>query len=64
MLFRSAPDRCVIHDFHATANRDTLLLQATQQGTWTLPYESIRVVLPERETRPLNLNFCGVRLTQ
>ena len=58
-----AADQCVIHDFHAVSTRDQLSLHATQQGSWTLPYASIRVVLPETEKRTLNLQSSGVRLT-
>ncbi len=61
---RNAVDHCVVHRFHATSTRDKLSIDATQQGTWTLPYESIRVALPESEKRTLNLQSTGVRLTQ
>ena len=63
----NAADQCVVHHFHATSTRDELSIKATQQGTWTLPYESIRIVLPESEKRALDQlspRASGVRLTQ
>jgi alpha-glucosidase len=58
-----AVDQHAVLHFSATAKPDTLMLQLTQLGTWRLPYEHIRVVLPASETRPLSLQSSGVRLT-
>ena len=60
----NSTDGYVVHHFHATSAGDELFLQTTQQGNWTLPYESIRVVLPEFEKRTLILQSSGVRLTR
>ena len=59
-----ADDHRVIHTFIATSHRDTLRIEATQQGSWQLPYEHVRVILPERETRTLKLAATGVSLKQ
>jgi len=50
-----ASDQCVTHAFHALASADSLQLSVTSEGTWTLPYSSIRVVLPTAEKRALQL---------
>ena len=60
----NAVDKHVVHHFHATSTRDTLSVDATHQGAWTLPYESIRVVLPDPEKRTMNLQSSAVRLTR
>ena len=59
-----ADDQRVIHAFHATSDRDTLRIEATQQGSWHLPYEQIRVILPQGEKRTLHLATNGVPLTR
>ena len=50
-----ASDQCVTHAFHALASADSLQLSVTSEGTWTLPYSSIRMVLPTAEKRALQL---------
>ena len=60
----NASDQHVIHDFRATSTLDKLSVVVTHQGTWTLPYDHMRVVLPESEKRSLNLQSSGVRLTR
>ena len=50
-----ASDQCVTHAFHALASADSLQLSVTSEGSWTLPYSSIRVVLPTAEKRALQL---------
>lgn len=58
-----ADDRCAVISVEATSADDALELSATRKGGWALPYESIRVVLPEGEIRALRLHAEGVRLT-
>jgi len=55
-----ASDECVTHAFHALASADSLQLSVTSEGTWTLPYSSIRVVLPTAEKRALQLPANGL----
>ena len=50
-----ADDQRVIHTFRAISDRDTLRIEATQQGSWHLPYEHIRMVLPAGENRTLHI---------
>jgi alpha-glucosidase len=50
-----APDRHVLHRLTAQAHAATLRLSLTSEGSWTLPYKQIRVVLPGGETRKLEL---------
>ena len=53
-----------VHHFRATATRDQLTLTVSHEGAWTLPYEYIRIVLPDAEKRALLLQSSGVRLTR
>jgi len=57
-----ADNQRVIHIFRATSDRDSLRIEASQQGSWHLPYEHIRAVLPHGETRVLHLTTTGVPL--
>ena len=59
-----ADNQRVIHTFHAISDRDTLRIEASQQGSWQLPYEQIRVILPQGEKRTLHLATNGVPLTR
>ena len=59
-----ADDKRVIHAFHATSDHDTLRIEASQQGSWQLPYEQIRVILPQGEKRTLHLATDGVPLSR
>ncbi|MBL8310942.1 MAG: glycoside hydrolase family 31 protein [Burkholderiales bacterium] len=58
------PDCCVVQQFHGEADRDDLSLTLSQRGEWSLPYASIRVVLPAKERRPLTLQSSGVSLAR
>jgi alpha-glucosidase len=50
-----APDRHVLHRLGAQAHAATLRLSLSSEGSWTLPYKQIRVVLPAGETRKVEL---------
>lgn len=57
-----AADRFVVIAFTAISSPEQLELSASQRGTWTLPYEHIRVVLPDSEKRVLHLQSSSVQL--
>ncbi|MFT3963348.1 TIM-barrel domain-containing protein [Propionivibrio sp.] len=57
-----ADDACAVLAFDALSDGEALELKAARQGTWTLPYAQIRVVLPAGETRGLRLHGDGVHL--
>ena len=59
-----ADDQRVIHTFRATSDRDALHIEASQQGSWQLPYEQIRVILPAGENRTLHIATTGIPLKQ
>jgi alpha-glucosidase len=59
----NTPEHTVIHRFHARATNDAIDVTLTQEGSWKLPYEHIRVVLPKSEERTLRLHSNGVRLS-
>ena len=59
-----ADDQRVIHTFNAASDRDSLRIEASQRGTWALPYQNIRVILPPDETRTLYLTSTSVPLKQ
>ena len=59
-----ADDQRVIHTFRATSDHDSLRIEASQQGSWRLPYEHIRVILPASENRKLYIETTGIRLQQ
>jgi hypothetical protein len=45
-----------VHRFSATAHGARLQLALASEGTWPLHYKQIRVVLPEGETRKIDLS--------
>ncbi len=59
-----ADSQRAIHTFNATSDHDSLRIEASQQGGWALPYQSVRVILPPSETRTLHLRSTGVSLTK
>ncbi|MEO7253166.1 MAG: TIM-barrel domain-containing protein [Casimicrobium sp.] len=59
-----ADDQHVVHTFNATSDSDGLRIHVSQRGNWALPYQSVRVILPRGETRPLHLTTTGVSLKQ
>ena len=59
-----APDRCVAHQFRATATRTALSIQLQSHGSWALPYTHIRVQLPSTEQRVVALHTDGLRLSR
>jgi alpha-glucosidase len=58
----NTPEQTVIHRFHARATNDAIDVTLTQEGSWKLPYQRIRVVLPKSEKRMLRFRSNGVRL--
>jgi alpha-glucosidase len=52
----ASPDRCRLHRFTTRTDASGLQLSLTGEGGWTVPYGSIRVVLPRGETRKLTMD--------
>jgi alpha-glucosidase len=59
-----AEDRCALISFTLRSSSERLEVDASQRGTWTLPYDHIRVVLPDGEKRSLHLQSSSVQLTR
>ena len=58
-------DRFSILSFSASATRENLTLRVSQSGSWPLPYDRVRIQMPDpfNEKRTLQLQSGGVRLT-
>jgi alpha-glucosidase len=52
----ASPDRYRLHRFATSADASGLQLTLASEGGWTVPYGSIRVVLPGSETRKLTMD--------